>query len=873
MYAPVKNFLGLHNDHRRDANEVFGYQARNNTEKLYGGAYDEKWTAKIFDIIINVSLAAIFFGIPVFFTGFSAQGMGFEKQMYFYFWILMALIAWTSNAVIRGEMKIRRTPLDIPIVFFWFIYLLATIFSIDKWHSFWGFFGDPTHGLINVTASIIVYYIILSHFNEKNLRLMLGAFLASGFVVMLWELLIVRGVLKLQDQNFLQAHSWAQHLPNSPVGSITGTSVFLSVLLIILIAAFLKTKLSRTRKTKKTVMLVIFSVMILMALYLLLTFYFFVPWPGVLIGVGFFLIYVLARIVKTDSGSTWLPMVIFMAVLAILLVGNIVATSPNIMPVKLPAEINPQHQLSWQVAKEAIKQNFFLGSGPATYGYIFSAYKPQDFNLNNLYNLRFYQGTGILWEALPTLGALGTFALILLIISFLSVGLYLLSKDKEKNKIYSLGLMAAMLMILVSAFLVRLDGSLIILSVLLGTLAIGATIHESDAKEEHLNLSLKASPKYALALSFVFLVVSAGVVFLFVFLGRVYASDIFVGLAGRQQNITEENSVAPIVKAINLYGKEGRYYTIGGQQYMALANAEFMKGDKADNNLIGQYLDNSIVLTSKGRDLMPKDIVAVEALAQAYENRSAFMAQFLDKAIATYNDALALEPHSPDIYLKLGQLKAKQASVETDEAKKKDLLAAATDMFQKSIDEKKDYAQGYYYLSLMQNQAGDIDKAIESANTVIAINARNNNQDVNGVFNLAALYHKKGGDENLKTAEYLYQQILNVAPNDVNTHLNLGLLYEKQKKKDQAIEQYQKVLDVLPKESEKAKEQVQKFIDNVKVGVYNEAKTEVQEAEVPSAETPAISVPENISPESVPASTENQVPATTTPAATPAATQ
>ena len=280
MYPSFKSLSTSDNMQRKNViDEAQDQQIQDNVKN----PRNEKLVSKILDIAIYVSFAAIFFGVPVFFTGFAAQGLGFEKQMYFYFWILVALIAWVSNGVIRGEMNIRRTPLDIPIVIFWFFYLLSTIFSIDKWHSFWGFFGDPTHGLINVTASIVVYYMILSHFDKRRLRLMIGSFLASGFVVMLWELLIVRGVFKLQDQDFLRTHGWAQHLPNSPIGSISGTAVFLSILIVILITVFLKTKLSEMAKTKKIILLAIFSVMILMALYLLLAFYFFVPWPGILV--------------------------------------------------------------------------------------------------------------------------------------------------------------------------------------------------------------------------------------------------------------------------------------------------------------------------------------------------------------------------------------------------------------------------------------------------------------------------------------------------------------------------------------------------------------------------------------------------------------
>ena len=821
MQLPEKNFSERYNllEKRGTEKVVPERPIQNSAEKVL---VKDRLISRILNALVLTSLVAIFFGVPVFFTGFASQGISFEKQIYFYFWILIALIAWVSNCVIKGEMKIRRTPLDIPIAIFWFIYLLSTIFSVDKWHSFWGFFGDPTHGFVNITASIIVYYLTLSYFNESRLRLFLGAFLTSGFIIVIYEFLTVIGLLKLYDQKFIQSHSWAQFLPGNPIGSISGTAVYLGVLLILVITAFLKTKSSGIGKIKKIVLLSILSIMAILSLYLLIAFYFFVPWPGILIGVGFFLIYMLARIVKTSKNSTWLPMIVFLVILAILLIGNILAQNKNIVPTNMPAEINPQYQLSWQVAKEGIKNNFFLGSGPATYGYVFSMNHPQDFNLNNpYYNLRFYQGSGILWESLPTLGAIGTFALALLIISFLSVGIYLLSKDKEENKLYSLGTMAAMLVILVSSFTVRMEGALALLTVLLGTITLGINLKESNAKEDYFILSLKASPKYALALAFVFLVISASVIFLFIFLGKVYTADIFAGISGRQKNITEQGSINYIVKAINFYNKEGRYYTVGGQQYIALANSEFIKGDKADANRISQYLDNSVALALKGKELMPKDALAVEVLAQAYENKAAYLVQFLDQSIATYNEVLALEPHNPDIYLKIGQLKAKQASTESDQTKKQDLIAQSTDMFQKSIDKKSDYAPGHYYLSLINGQTGNIDKAIEFAEKAVGMN----NQSADYIFNLANLYRQKGGDDNLKNSEYLFQQILKVAPNDANIRLGLGLLYEKQGKKDQAVEQYEKALDALPATSDQSRDQIQTFIDNIRNGISNEPET------------------------------------------------
>ena len=109
---------------------------------------------------ITFCLAVIFFGLPLFFTGWTFQGLFFEKQIFFYFWILLALVFWVVRSVITGEMGIKKTPLDVPLAIFWLVYLVATIFSFNRWYSFWGFSEDLSRSLVSLTAMIVAYYII-----------------------------------------------------------------------------------------------------------------------------------------------------------------------------------------------------------------------------------------------------------------------------------------------------------------------------------------------------------------------------------------------------------------------------------------------------------------------------------------------------------------------------------------------------------------------------------------------------------------------------------------------------------------------------------------------------------------------------------------
>ncbi len=789
-------------------------QIQINTDNFKNNKFS--WVEKITEGIISFSLAMIFLGLPTFITRYPLQEIEFSKQMGFYFWIIIALLAWLGSCAFRGEVKIRRTPLDFPILFLWLSYLLSTIFSVDIWHSFWGFFGDPTHGLLNATAIIIAYYLILSTFNMNRLRIFLGTIFLSGLVILFWETLIVTGVINLQTQNFLQADRYLQYIPASRVGSVSGTTIFLSIFIILLVTIFLKINSSDSGKIKKIIFGSIILAIIFSCLYLLLAFYFFVPWSGFFLGVGFFLVYIFMGMTRASKGSKWLPSFIFSYIVLAMFLGNIFLSNNKITAVNFPMEVNLERNLSWQIAKETLaKHSFLLGSGPATYGYDFSLYRPQDFNLNNFYNLRFYKGSGIFWETLPTVGILGTLALIFLIFSFLSVTLYLLNRGKEKNQIYSLGFMSATIVILVDAFFARLDGSMIIFGALLATLTLGIILKENETQEEYWKFILKTRPGRAPAGAFIFLAVIMGTIFLLFSLLKFFIADVYASRANK--NIFGENSIGMMEKAITLNGKEGRYYTLFGQQYMELANSEFLKKDKADKNLFEKYLDNALNFTFKGKQLMPKDVVALEAFAQALENKALYFPQFSQTAVDAFNDALALEPHNALYFLEIGKVRVREASLEKDEAKKKTLILEAKDWFQKSIDKKDNLAEGYFQLGVAQQLLGEKNEAILSLQKAIILD----NTKSDYFLVLANIYQSRGAENDYKIAEDIYKKIISAQGNEPNIYLNLGLLYEKMKRFDDALEQYKKVLNLLPEKNLDAKNKIQKMIDNAGQGIEN----------------------------------------------------
>jgi len=280
---------------------------------------------------------------------------------------------------------------------------------------------------------------------------------------------------------------------------------------------------------------------------------------------------------------------------------------------------------------------------------------------------------------------------------------------------------------------------------------------------------------------------------------------------------------------------------------MVLANNEMMKDEKVrDINKVSDYLNKSIEAVSRGKDLLPKDILAIEALAQIYENTAYYVADSMKLAEENYNNTLKLEPNNPVFYLKLAQIKINSISSKSSEEERKGMIEEAKNLLQKSVDLKQNFDAGYYNLSLIQKALGDLDGSIENMKKAVSINSN----DVNYVFNLGQLYQIRAKNDDEQIAEAIYKKILEVQPNQIDTHFNLGYLYEKQGKKNEAISEYQIVESLLPSGTEDLKAKIAKMVSNIKNGIKNspenlvvnqpESKPENNQAEAAPAPTPPI---------------------------------
>lgn len=797
---------------------------------------------KFLEGVVTVSLFALFFGSPLFFLNITFQGILFEKQLYFYFWLLIGLIAWAVQGVTSGTLRIRRTPLDIPIWVTWAGSLLLLFLSPDMWRSFLGAFVDPSRGFLALSAFILSYYFILSSANLKRLRMIFYAVVSSGSIAVIISAFTVFGIRLLPG--------W---FPASIMGSFTALGIFLAGLLPFFITAlFFRADLPSSRSSISKISDKVINGLLFFVLFgdLLVMFalYGYIPWVAVLLGLGVFLLFILSRIVRPNESFAWVPMVIFVGVLIILMLGGKII----IDRVNLPQELYPSYGLSWDIAQKALGENLFFGKGLALYGQAFSSYIPEYFFQTDFYQVRLEHAGGLFFETITTMGILGGIFLVGIFLVAAVVSMYFLSREQQRNKLFSLGVWSSAVIVSLGCLLTIAHGSILIIAVLFCSLAMAVIFSESDREDDYFELSVQASPKFALAMSFISLLLMVGVAFVFVLMGQVFVADIYAGTGARQEKISQD-SIIQYDKAIRLSPKEGYYYLRKGRELLVLANQEVLKPEGERNvEAIKTYLLLAEANVVAGRNLLPQNTVAQENVAVVYDGLAFFDPTYIEKSKEEYEKLRAYEPNNPDVYLKLGQIEIASAQRTEDENEKKEKWNKAKEMFYKSLDLRSNYPVGHYYLAVVEELYGNEDEAISQMEKAVGKAGVTNN--LSYTFALARLYQARDKEGDVDKAKELFQAILGVNDKEINSLLNLGALYESKGERDKAIENYQKALDILPEDAKDVRGQLEKFIQNVRDGKSNfSAQTPLPGESIPQVnQTPS----QNLQ---APQGTQNQI--------------
>lgn len=803
--------------------------------KLKTDIAEKRFLVRLCDLVITVTTALAFAVVPAFFTGLVAQGFVFEKMVLLYLLVLIALVAWITKGVAQGELALIRTPLDVPIAGVGIVLLVSSIFSVDPLSSFVGSFGATAKTAIAFFVYATFYYIIVNTVTRRRI-LAYGVALAAGIVaVIAYAALQLSGIFILPVE-LTRTPSF------NPIGSSSSLGVFIAAALpflgVLLPGLFGAEKSSWAQKTGAVALRVATVLSIAGGFFILFLLNDFVVWWIAVLGAVIVLMFILSGIVSLPSRDTVAPVVIFFLLMILLVGGNF-----NLVQAQLPAEVSLTRGLSWNIAKESLKRDPLFGSGPATFDYSFVRYRGSDFNASNLWNVRFDASNGSLFELLATVGVLGAFGFTAIGLIVISVVFISLTKSKEKEiKTLLLGAFAALVILTVNALFAAVSGSIILAIVLFGTYTMGLVVMSYPEKFKEFNLSFRSSPKYALALSSLFLLVSAGVVVLFTTGFKVYLADMF---ALKAASAEDEAAVEYLQRAIATTDYQDQYYLRLARLYMGMANTEIARGEGVDVQKVQNYISLAIAAGKRAVELAPNSVVNKETLALIYENAAAYnIGGALQWAEKYYADVIALEPDNPTAYLRLALINMAYAAGEEAAEEQQHFYNEALKFYDQAIAKKSNLGAAYYGKGIVSERLGNYDAAIESVGQAVAVAPTN----LDYRYELGRLYFNRGvankdlqqapatpvaeagaeseaeeldadpaatppatgstaadlkNNSDVQTAEALFKTVVQASPSHANAVYSLALIYEVTGDKGQARTYYEKLVEIVPDQETK----------------------------------------------------------------------
>lgn len=593
-------------------------------------------------------LAAIFL-LPLFFLPITSEFYEFNKQALLATVALTSLTLWSISLVADKQVRITRSPFGLPFLTLAAAWLLSTFLKTPNRVDA---FLDPGSTTTILSLVILFFTSINLIRTRKELDSVTMALISS--VTLLAVISIIWGVgigEKIAPFPFLKTPLW------TPTGNPISTLSLLLGLVPFLVISIVKSKESSPRT--------------------------------LLLAVSLFLCVISSAII---SYRMFRP-------------------NPN-SPIS--AIFLPQ-RFSWAVALESLKISPLLGTGPSTYLADFTRFRPVTYNLTPIWNIRFAAASNYYLHLLTTVGLIGLLAYLFLALRSTSLLLKTFSSSAE-TPLHSacLGALTSVVLLFISQ--VFLPGTITILTFVVILMIIASVslklagsslVHEATIDIVAATDSGTRSP----LLPYITLVLALSLAIPSFYLGgrAYYAETLFqqavVAAAANDGKKTYDTLIATI--AANPF--RDTYRLAYAQTNLLLAGVLSTKKDitDSDRQVITQLIQQAIREAKNAVALNPAKVANVENLATTYRNLIN-LAQGSDAwTVASYQQAIALDPTNPNLRIALGG---------TLYALKN--YSEAARFFQSAVDLKPNLPNAYYNLGATYREQGDYPKALAALQNV-----------------------------------------------------------------------------------------------------------------------------------------------------------
>ena len=784
------------------------------------------------------------FLLPLFWLPITSEYLEFNKQYLLFVLVCLIFLAWLYKQVISDKrLMIKRTPLDIFIFVFMILMILSAVFSVDKVSSLLGFYGRFSDNLIGILSLCVLYFLIVNNVRTTKLTLsqnssekfeqasnnreaprpsfketwtarfaipglttnkLINVFLVSVGVVVIISYLSIFNI-------------WARipGLPgvmktkvfNTIAGTLEGLSVFLSVVLCLIVGRILMAKL-KNQKSKIGNFINYFLFILCILLLLLIDF-----WPAwivllvtmlLVLGFAFW-----SRLFREKVNVLLIP--ILLIIISIIgLSSDIRYPISKISPsfVNIPREVNLNYSVANHIVWESIKKYPLFGSGIGTFYHNFCLFKPKEFNQSLVWNIRFDKAPNHIMEMISTTGILGILSylgIIGMLILLAIVGLKRLKKEPnyiKENSSYFLPVFLTWFSLFVAQFVYIQNSTLGFCFFLFMGLSL-VELRKIIKIKSRIKFSFSKWPELGLIAGTVLIVIAIVVVGLFYMGGRFYLAEAKVIKIWK----TQEENIKNLEKIINLNPYRSNYRIFLSRGYLSWVLNEVQKKKEEQNvGLIRGYISSSIAQGKKATEISPNFVNTWENLGVIYRDLR-LLTQGADKwAVESFEKALELEPNNPVLYAEIGKIYAVKAVPKAEDFQEN--ITKAIEKFNKAVELKSDYLDPKIQLALAEEKRGNIEKAIKRLEEILVGQPLRDPLQIEALFQLGRLYFNSGKTD---ASINIFNGIIRLVPNHLNSHYALAIAYEKKKMFDKAVKELETVLKLSPNN-----EVVKKRLENLK---------------------------------------------------------
>jgi len=729
--------------------------------------------------IAKASIYLLIFLLPLFFLPWTNNILQLNKQALLLFLVFIGLICFFAASLTSNRLKINTGLFNLAVAGFVLSLIVSTAVSLYRQGSFWGLPLSVSSSFISLAAFALFYFLVANLFKKEEIPSLLITLLFSGFFAALFFLFQVFG-------KFILPFDFAKDISFNTIGAVNALGLYLAVLLILLLPLLLFVK-----KPLKIILSIIGPVFLVCLFFIDFRY----AWLAFLAGLIILFAFGVVNLRRTGrSGFVTLVMVLLVIASLFLFFRFSFVWKP-----KLPVEVYPKQQTCFHIAKSMPLKQIFFGSGPGTFAYDWSQYKPLDINKTNFWAVRFGRSASEVWERIITTGLLGFLALLGIFAVFFKIVLSLLRQEAKGGKGAGPRL-EALERFLIWEILAGLAGVAAVFFFypgnhsiwLLFWLLIGIAAILKTEKQK--TFELGASSIGSLAFSFVFVVVFVLGIGLFILYGQKYMADVRY-----QQSLTSwfvegdlEKSIQQMNKAAALNPYNGLYLRNLSQLYLAYLNQTIK-----DNNIPSaqktekarQLVSLSINSANQAARFEPNNVANWSVRGFVYRSMFGILGGAEDWAIKSYKKAAELEPANPYLYTELGLSylnKADQQKNQKKEQEAKENLNLAKEAFEKAVAVKPDYAPANFQIAMIYVREGENKQAISTLEKV----QQSAPSDIGVAFQLGLLYYNS---DEMDKAQAEFERAVLLDPNYSNARYFLGLIYDKKGDKKAAIEQFEKI--------------------------------------------------------------------------------